>query len=60
MDIGVEEMGFIFHGKHPLLMTRIQVRDPGPKGPLVSSYPCVERKTTLLVVSSLSHSMSPT
>ena len=23
-------MGFIFYGKHPLLLTRIQVSDPGP------------------------------
>ena len=29
-------MGFIFCGKHPLLMTSIQVSDPGSKGPLVS------------------------
>ena len=26
----------IFCGKHPLLMTRIQVSDPGPNDPLVS------------------------
>ena len=32
MDLGVGEMGFIFCGKHPLLITRIQVSDPGPKG----------------------------
>ena len=25
----------IFSGKHILLLTRIQVRDPGPIGPLV-------------------------
>ena len=28
-------IGFIFRGKHPLLVTRIQVSDPGPKDPLV-------------------------
>ena len=27
-------MGLIFYGKLPLLMTLIQVSDPGPKGPL--------------------------
>ena len=27
-------MGFIFWDKHPLLMTRIQVDDPGPINPL--------------------------
>ena len=31
-------MGFIFCGKHPLLLTSIHVSDPGPMGPLVS-YP---------------------
>ena len=36
MDLGVGEMGFIFYGKHHLLLTRIQVSDPGPKGPFVS------------------------
>ena len=35
MDLGVGEMGFIFCGYHPLLVTRIQVNDPGPMGPLV-------------------------
>ena len=35
MDLGVGEMGFIFCGTHPLLMTRIEVSNPGPKGPLV-------------------------
>ena len=29
-------MGFIFCGKQPLLVTRTQVSDPGPKGPPVS------------------------
>ena len=29
------EMGFIFCGKHSLLMTRIQMSDQRPKGPLV-------------------------
>ena len=28
-------MGFIFCGKHPLLLTRIQVSDSGHMGPLV-------------------------
>ena len=31
-------MGIIFCGKHPLL-TRIQVSDPGPMGPLVVFLP---------------------
>ena len=35
MDLGVAEMGFLFCGKHPLLMTRTQVSDPGPMGPLI-------------------------
>ena len=35
MDFGVEEMGFVFCGKHPVLVTRTQVSDPGPIGPLV-------------------------
>ena len=30
MDLGVGEMEFIFCCKHPLLMTRIQVSNPGP------------------------------
>ena len=30
-------MGFIFCGKHAIGMTRIQVSNPGPKGPL--AYP---------------------
>ena len=34
MDFGAGEMGFIFCGKHPLLM-RTQVSNPGPLGPLV-------------------------
>ena len=33
--LGVGEMGFIFCGKHPLLLIRIQVRNPGPNVPLV-------------------------
>ena len=37
MDLDVVEMGFIFCGNHPLLMTKIQVSDAGPKGSLVSS-----------------------
>ena len=36
VHVGVGEMGFIFCGKHPLLVTRTKVSDPGPKGPLVS------------------------
>ena len=43
MDLGVGEMGFIFCGKHPLLVTRTQVSDPGPMGPLVPLPLC--RKT---------------
>ena len=35
MDLGVGEMGLTFCGKHPLLMTRTQVSNPGPMGPLV-------------------------
>ena len=35
MNLGVEEMGFIFCGKHPLLMTRTQVRDPRHMDPIV-------------------------
>ena len=35
MDFRVKEMGFIFCGKHPLLMTRTQVNEPGPMGTLV-------------------------
>ena len=38
MDLGVEEIGFIFCGKRPLLLTRTQVGDPGPVYPLVFSY----------------------
>ena len=33
------EMGFIFCGQHPLLVTRSQMSDPGPMGPLVSFAP---------------------
>ena len=33
MDLGVAEMGFIFLGKHPFLITRTEVSDPGPMGP---------------------------
>ena len=36
MDLSVGEMGFIFCGKHPLLVSRTQVSDPGPNDPLVS------------------------
>ena len=35
MDLGVGEMGFKFCGKHPLLMTRTQVSNPGLMGPLI-------------------------
>ena len=35
MDLCVGEMGFIFCGKHPILMTTIHVSDPGPMGLLV-------------------------
>ena len=38
MNLGFEEMVFIFCGQHPLLVTRIEVRDLGPKGPLVYKY----------------------
>ena len=34
-------MGFIYCGKHPLLMARIQVSDPGPMDPLVFGNFCV-------------------
>ena len=37
MDLGVAEMRFISFGKHPLLMTRTGVSDPGLKGPLIHS-----------------------
>ena len=30
-------MGYIFCGKHPLLLPRIQLSDPGPMDPLVKS-----------------------
>ena len=41
MDLGAGEMAFTFCGKHPLLVTRTRVSDPGPMGPLVvkKSYP---------------------
>ena len=35
MDLGAGEMGLIFFGQHSLLVTRIQVMDPGPKGAIV-------------------------
>ena len=35
MDLGVGEMRFIFCGKHPLLVIRTQVSDPGPMRSLV-------------------------
>ena len=31
-------MGYIFGGKHPLLMKRIQVSNPRPMGPFVLEY----------------------
>ena len=36
----------MFCGKHPLLVTRIQVSDPGPKCPLVRLVPfmCINHK----------------
>ena len=34
MDLGAGEIGFIFCGKHPLIMTKIQVSYRGPNGPL--------------------------
>ena len=34
IDLSVAEMGFILCGKYPLLMTRTEVSDPGPMGPL--------------------------
>ena len=37
MDLGVGEMGFICCGKHPVLVTRTQVSDPGPMDPLILS-----------------------
>ena len=36
MDLGVGEMGFIFCGKHHLLVTRTQVSDSGHMDPHVS------------------------
>ena len=41
MDLHVGDMGFIFCGKHPLLITRIQVIDLGPKGPSFSISVCM-------------------
>ena len=35
MDLGVGEMRYISCGKHPLLVIRSQVSNPGPMGPLV-------------------------
>ena len=35
MELGVVEMRLIFCGKHPLLVTRTQVSDPGTMGHLV-------------------------
>ena len=39
MDLIVGEMGFIFCGKHPLLVTKaeVTVSNPGPMGPLIFS-----------------------
>ena len=34
-------MEFIYCGRHPLLMARIQVSDPGPMDPLVLGIFCV-------------------
>ena len=52
MDLGVEEIGLIFYGKHPLLMTKIQVSDPSclksilvrSKGNKLSSYSYFKRR----------------
>ena len=38
MNSGVREMGYIFCGKHPHLMTRTQMSNSGPIGPLVNTY----------------------
>ena len=39
MDLSAGEMGFIFCGKHPLLMTRTLVSDPVSYGLIViNSY----------------------
>ena len=35
MDLGVGEMGFIFCGKRPFLLTRAQVSNQWPLGPLI-------------------------
>ena len=43
-------MGFIFCGKHLLLMTRIQVSDQGPMGPLILSIDGHMKKTSGLLV----------
>ena len=41
MELGVVEMRLIFCGKHPLLVTRTQVSDPGTMGHLVYLLNCV-------------------
>ena len=38
MDLGSEEIGFIFCDKHPLHVTGIQVSDPGPRALLLNSH----------------------
>ena len=40
VGLGTGEVGFVFFGKHPLLVARIQVIDPGLKGPLVCFFVC--------------------
>ena len=42
---------FIFCGKHPLLLKRIQVRDPGPTGPPVLSSCFSRLDLSVLIVS---------
>ena len=40
--LGVGKIGFIFCGKHPLLVTRIQVSNAGPMGPLFIIDICLQ------------------
>ena len=49
MDLDVGEMGFIFYGEHPLLVTRTRVSDPGPMGPLVFLPVTFGTQRTLLI-----------
>ena len=41
MDLYCWRMGFIFYGKHPFFVTRMQVSDAVPKGPLVDLSPII-------------------